>query len=320
MSGGVVAVTGANGFVGRALVKELRARGRDVRPVVRTAAPDGAVAVGAIGPMTDWSTALANTDVVVHTAACVHVMAGAARDAVSAFRVVNVDGTKRLAQQAVQAGVRRLIFLSSIKVNGEETPSGKQFTVDDAAAPVDAYGISKWEAEQVLHAIAGETGLEVGIIRPPLIYGPGVKANFLSLLRAISRGIPLPLAGIRNRRSFVALDNLVDLIVTATDHPSAANRILLAGDNQDLSTPDLIRRLARTMDRPARLFPVPTSLLLAGATLLGKRQVAQRLCASLRVDITKTRELLGWEPPVSIDDGLTSVVRWYLEDSGMEHP
>jgi len=229
------------------------------------------------------------------------------------FRRVNVEGTLQLARQAAVAGVRRFVFISSIKVNGEDTTQGIPFSPDGAREPKDAYGTSKCEAEQGLQALAAETDMEVVIIRPVLVYGPGVKANFLSMMRWLSRGIPLPFGAIHNKRSLVALDNLVDLIVTCIDHPAAANQVFLVSDGEDLSTTDLLRRMASALGKPARLLPVPAWLLEFGARLLGKQDLAQRLCGSLQVDISKTRELLGWTPPVSVDEGLRKTAQYFLE-------
>jgi nucleoside-diphosphate-sugar epimerase len=235
------------------------------------------------------------------------------RDSLAEFRRVNVDGTLHLARQAAQAGVRRFVFLSSIKVNGDETHSGHPFAADDKAVPNDPYGLSKYEAEQGLRALSDETGLEVIIIRPPLVYGPGVKANFLTMMKFVRRGIPLPLGEItENRRSFVFLDNLVNLIVTCIDHPSAANKTFLVSDGEDLSTALLLRRMANALNRPSRLFPVPTGLLILSAKILGRPEIARRLCGSLQVDMTKTRELLNWSPPVSVDEGLRRTADYFL--------
>lgn len=253
-----------------------------------------------VGPHTDWLPAVSGVEIVVHLAARVHVMRDAASDPLAEFRRVNSEGTLNLARQAAAAGARRFVFLSSVKVNGE----AGSFRESDATAPSDAYGLSKSEAESGLRRIAAETGMDVIIIRSPLVYGPGVKANFRALIRGIALGIPLPLGAVHNRRSLVALDNLVDLIVTCIDHPSAANETFFVSDGEDLSTPQLIRRLARAMGRPARLIAVPAPLLMTAATLLGKRQVARRLLGSLQVDISKARQLLGWEPPVSVDEAL----------------
>jgi nucleoside-diphosphate-sugar epimerase len=261
-------------------------------------------AVGNFTGDTDWSTALTNQQVVIHAAARAHIMKDEVADPLAEYRRVNVDGTLNLARQAAAAGVKRFIFISSIKVNGEQTPLGQPFTADDTPAPEDAYGMSKWEAEQGLQQLASETGMEVVIIRPPLVYGPGVKGNFASMTKLVAKGLPLPLGAIHNQRSLVALDNLVDLIITCIDHPAAANQVFLAGDGQDLSTTELLRAVARAMGKPSRLIPVPSSLLMLGATLLGKKAVAQRLLGSLQVDIAKARNLLGWEPPVSVEEGL----------------
>jgi nucleoside-diphosphate-sugar epimerase len=225
-------------------------------------------------------------------------------DPLAEYRRVNVDGTLNLARQAAAAGVKRFIFISSINVNGEQTSPFKPFTADDLVSPNDVTGISKWEAEQGLQQLAAETGMELVIIRPPLVYGPGVKGNFASMIKLVAKGLPLPLGAIHNQRSLVAVDNLVDLIITCIDHPAAANQVFLAGDGQDMSTTELLRGVARAMGKPSRLIPVPASLLMLGATVLGKKAMAQRLLGSLQVDISKARNLLGWEPPVSVDEGL----------------
>jgi nucleoside-diphosphate-sugar epimerase len=269
----------------------------------------GKIAVGAVDGATDWTPALHGCTTVMHLAARVHVMAERASNPFLEFRRVNVDGTLNLGRQAAAAGVRRFVFVSSVKVNGESTSANHPYTAADAPAPQDPYGISKMEAEQGLRQIAAGTGMEVVIIRPPLVYGPGVKANFASLIRAVQRGIPLPLGSVtHNRRSFVALDNLVDLLITCIDHPAAANQTFLVSDGEDLSTADLLRRLGHAMDKPARLFPVPPSLLQLGATLLGKGDMAQRLLGNLQVDISHTRNTLNWNPPVSVDEGLRRAV------------
>jgi UDP-glucose 4-epimerase len=312
-------VTGATGFVGTNLAARLVEAGRFfVRAAVRRESDElptdvERTVVGDLTPVTVWQPALAGAAAVVHLAARVHVMRDSAADPLAEFRRVNVAVTLNLARQAAAWGVKRFVFLSSVKVNGE---SGSViYRETDLPAPKDAYGISKYEAERGLREIATETGMDVVIIRPPLVYGPGVKANFLALMRVVARGIPLPLGAIDNRRSLVALDNLLDLIVTCIDHPAAANQTFLVSDGEDLSTTELIRRLARAMDRPARLIPVPTTVLMAGATLLGKREVATRLCGSLQVDITKARELLGWLPPITMDEGLRASARHFLNES-----
>ena len=305
-----VLVTGASGFVGKALCSKLQnTNGFDVVGSLRRAtsyadAVIPLVAVGGLTAETDWSAALGGVQAVVHSAARVHVMNDQSTDPLAEFRKVNVDGTLNLARQAAVAGVRRFVFISSIKVNGEGTELGKAFTADDVPAPSDPYGFSKLEAEQGLLRLAHEKGMEVVIIRPVLVYGPGVKANFLSMLKWLGKGIPLPLGAIHNKRSLVALDNLVDLAITCLNHPSAANQVFLVSDGEDLSTTELLRRMGKALGKPARLLPVPSSWLNLAATLVGKRDVAQRLCGSLQVDIDKTRRLLGWLPPLSVDQGL----------------
>jgi len=233
-------------------------------------------------------------------------------DPLAEFRRVNVEGTLRLARQAAEAGVRRFVFVSSIKVNGEHSQPGHLFTADQIPAPDDPYGISKCEAEAGLRALSLETGMEVVIIRPPLVYGPGVKANFLAMMRWLQWGVPLPLGGLtENRRSLVFLDNLVDLIVICIDHPAAANQTFLVSDDEDLSTAALLRRMAAALGRPARLIPVPAGLITMGAKLISRPGIAQRLCESLQVDIGKTKALLGWSPPISVDEGLRrTAVHW----------
>jgi nucleoside-diphosphate-sugar epimerase len=302
-------VTGANGFVGSALCARLLRDGMSVHGAVRAANPlqhgAEAITVGSLSSYTDWSEALRNVEQVVHLAARVHVMNDRSLDPLTEFRRVNVEGTANLARQAAAAGVRRFVYLSSIKVNGEFTVEGQSFTANDVPAPQDAYGISKHEAEQLLRQIADETGMEVVIIRSPLVYGTGVKANFAAMMIWLARGLPLPLVAVnQNRRSLVALDNLVDLIVTCLDHPAAAHQTFLVSDGEDLSTADLIRRTGVAMGRAARLFYMPTVFLKLAANLVNKPGIYQRLCGSLELDITKTRQLLGWVPPVSVNEGL----------------
>lgn len=304
-----VLVTGASGFVGRALCHRSLASGLNVRAAMRNPGEAiehlATIEVPSLDHQTDWAQALADCRAVVHTAARVHVMAEAVSDPLREFRRVNVLGTLHLARQAAAVGVRRFVFVSSIKVNGESTAADHPFTATDTPAPHDPYGISKMEAEQGLRQVATDTGMEVVIVRPPLVYGPGVKANFASLMRAVQQGIPLPLASVTlNRRSFVALDNLVDLLITCIDHPAAANQTFLVSDGEDLSTADLLRRLGQAMDKPARLFPVPPSLLQLGASMLGKGEMAQRLLGNLQVDISHTRNTLNWTPPISVGEGL----------------
>lgn len=304
-----ILITGASGFVGRVLCEELAQIGCDMALAVRMirGMPDEHV-VGEIGPNTNWRKAVRGVQAVVHLAARVHVLRDEASDPLAAFRAVNTAGTLNLARQAAAAGVKRFVFMSSIKVNGEYTQPGRVFAEADLPDPQDAYGVSKHEAELGLRQLGAETGMEVAIIRPPLVYGPGVKANFAALLHAVRRGWPLPLGAVHNRRSLVALDNLVDFIVTCLTHPQAANQTFLVSDGHDLSTTELVRGLARAAGVRARLVPVPAWTLRAGAALLGKGEVAQRLCGNLQVDISKARSLLGWAPPVSVDEGLRRVV------------
>jgi nucleoside-diphosphate-sugar epimerase len=269
------------------------------------------VTVGEVGVQTDWSAALAGVDCVIHCAARAHVMHETEADALAAYRPMNVSGTQRLAEQAATLGVRRLVYLSSIKVNGEQTAFGAPFLFSDAPAPEDPYGVSKWEAEQALLAVSVQTGLEVVVVRPPLVYGPRVKGNLLRLLRWVARGVPLPLGAAHNQRSLVGLSNLVDLLLRCAEHPAAAGQTFLASDGHDLSTPQLIRLMAESMNRPARLLPVPVALLQAGGSLLGKRGEIDRLVGSLQVDSGYTQAQLGWTPPVSVEDGVRQMGRWY---------
>lgn len=309
-----VCVSGARGFVGRALCAYLEANGHEVVHAVRRATLAGEIAVGEIGADTDWSFAIAycsctgkdeNVDAVVHLAAHVHVMRDEASDSLAEYRRMNVDGTLNLARQAVAAGVRRFVFLSSIKVNGEGKEAAYRET--DMPHPQDNYAISKWEAEQGLLALARETGLEVVIIRPPLVYGSGVKGNFANLVQWLRKNIPLPLGAVHNKRSFLALDNLVSFIALCADRvksPQAANEVFLISDGEDLSTAELLRKVARAYDTRVRLIPVPVAWLRLGASLLGKRAVADRLLGSLLIDDSKARELLHWRPVVSMDEQL----------------
>lgn len=304
----MILVTGATGFVGSSLLSSLRAAGTPARAVMRRAGGagcDGDVAwIPDLALSVDWRPILSGVHTVVHAAARVHVMRESAADPLAEFRRANVEGTMRLAEQAADAGVRRFVFISSVKVNGESTPLGQPFKADDAPAPEDPYGVSKREAEDRLRTLARESTMDVVIIRPPLIYGPGVKANFRQLTALVQRGVPLPLGAIRNKRSFVALDNLNDLIRTCVGNPAASNQTFLVSDDNDLSTTDLIRRLAKAYRVPSRLLPVPAKVLEGGARLLGRPGIAQRLCGSLQVDIEKTKKVLGWAPPVDVDTAL----------------
>ena len=301
-------VTGANGYVGRAFCNQWLRLGHAVRAATRASSTESCrfenATIGSINGLTDWSEALPAIDIVIHLAARVHVMNDNPTHSLSTFRAVNVEGTLNLARQAAAAGVKRFVFISSVKVNGESTSPGRAFAEADAPNPQDAYGQSKHEAEQGLRQLSAETGMEVVVIRPPLVYGPGVKANFAALMRAVQRGWPLPLGAVHNQRSLVALSNLVDFIVTCITHPQAANQTFLVSDGQDLSTTELVRGMAQAAGVPARLLPVPVWALQAGASLLGKGDAVQRLCGNLQVDMSKARSLLGWVPPVSVEEGL----------------
>ena len=307
-------ITGASGFVGRPLCAELLARGYEVRAAVRTAAisPENAAVsvVGEIDGETRWAEALHGIDVVIHLAARVHVMQDDAENPLEEFRKVNLHGTENLARQAARAGVKRLVYASSIKVNGEQTTT-TPFSEADMANPQDPYGISKWEAEQALLRVAQETGLEVVIVRPPLVYGPGVKGNFSSLFSAIDKGIPLPLAGARNARSLVYVGNLVDALIACAIHHDAAGKTYLVSDGVDVSTAKLTKEISAALNCPDRTFYFPPALLRAMAALLGKSAQVDRLFGSLRIDSQKIRGELGWTPPYTLQQGLRETANWY---------
>ena len=309
-----VLVTGGTGFIGRALVARLAADGTAVTAAVRGGTPIPSAAhhvhIPDIASDTDWRDALVGCDAVVHLAARVHQMHERASDALAKFRRVNCAGTMSLASQAAAAGVSRFVYISSIKVNGESTRFGAPFTEADAPSPADPYGLSKAEAEAQLLFFAATSAMAVTIIRPPLVYGPGARANFLAMTRWLARGMPLPLGAVTsNRRSLVALDNLVSLICACLEHPAAANQVFLVSDGEDLSTTDLLRRTARALGVAPRLVPVPVALIRSAATLLGKGDVAQRLCGSLQIDSGKARRLLGWTPEISVNEGLRRAVQ-----------
>lgn len=311
-----ILVTGANGFVGRELCKELLRSGHLVKGVVRSSGAAGqldvpTVAVGEIGPDTRWEEALEGVGCVIHLAARVHVMRDTAADPLAEFQRVNVEGTKHLAQCAASKGVRRFVYVSSIKVNGEETGAGRKFTENDDPAPMDPYGVSKWQAEQALARIARETGLEVVIVRPPLVYGAGVKGNFIQMLRVVARGLPLPLATVPNRRSLVYVGNLVDALVACALNPAAAGKTFLVSDPEAVSTSELLRQLAAALGVSSRLFPCPPALLRLAGRLSGKTQQVERLLGSLEVDSAKIRRDLDWVPPYSLQQGLRTTAEWY---------
>jgi len=310
-----ILVTGASGFVGQALVPALLEQGYLVRAAVRsigsTPSAEGldVFVVGEVGARTDWSSALVDVDFVVHCAARAHVMKETESDALAAYRSVNVDGLRRLAEQAASAGVRRLVYLSSIKVNGQQTVAGAPFLLSDTPAPEDPYDISKWEAEQALWAVTANKCLEVVVVRPPLVYGKGAKGNLGRLLKLMRLGVPLPLGAVQNQRSLIGLDNLVDLLIRCVYHPAAAAQTLLVSDSEDVSTPDLLRHMAAGLGRSARLLPVPVSVLRLTGRALGKQSEIDRLVGSLQIDSHSACELLDWTPPVSLAEGIQRMVK-----------
>lgn len=313
-----VLITGANGFVGAELSRQLLADGYMVRGAYRTNPSNIAkeieqVIVGEINADTDWQAALEGIDIVIYLAARVHVMNETATDPLAAFSAVNTAGTLNLADQAAMAGVRRLIYFSTIKVHGEQTE--KIYSASDEVNPLDPYALSKWRAEQGLQEIQRKTALEVVIIRPPLIYGPKVKGNFLRLISLVNKGWPIPLASVENKRSMVSLDNLCDFVKVAMTHKKADGEVFLVSDGHDLSTPELIQNIADSMKKPARLLPFPVSGLYFFACLAGKKPEVERLCGSLRVDIQKNQNILGWRPPCTIKTGIEKAVTDYLEEA-----
>lgn len=290
-----ILLTGASGFVGAAFLKKLQREGSDVRALSRAFE---------MSKETNFATALDGIGTVVHLAARAHVMQDAHADPLAAYRAVNVEGTLNLARQAAVAGVTRFVFVSSVKVNGERTEVGQAFTEADIPKPQDAYGISKHEAELGLRELAADTGMQIVIVRPPLVYGSGVRANFASLMTVVQRGWPLPLASVKNKRSLVALDNLVDFLLLCTSAPQAANQTFMVSDGCDVSTPELIRHMARAIGVKAHLFPISVAVLKVVSKLIGKTAAVQRVCESLQVDISKAKNLLGWTPPVPFEEGL----------------
>ncbi len=316
VTGRRVLVTGASGFIGKAVCDVLPLRNFRVLRAVRSprdaSQTSGVETISMVdlNETTDWSTALIGVDCVVHLAARAHMMNETAADPLFEFRRVNVSLTTNLALQAASAGVRRFVFVSSIKVNGEATIVGQPFKPEDIPRPTDPYGLSKLEAEQSLLQIAVATGLEVVIIRPVLVYGPGVKANFLTMMRWAAKGVPLPFGALENRRSLVAIDNLVDLIAICVDHPAAVSQIFLVSDGEDLTVTNLLRRISFAIGTPARLLPVPVFFLKIVGRIFGQDEVVQRLCSSLQVDISKTVQLLGWLQPVSVDEGIRRAVMY----------
>ena len=318
---GPVLVTGASGFVGSAVVRRLQAQGRAVRAAVRTMPVDAPasehVVVGDVGPTTDWTQALRGVSDVVHCAARVHQLRDTAADPLAAFRRTNLEGTRALAEQAARSGVRRLLFVSSVGVNGAET-YGRPFREGDTAAPHSPYALSKLEAESALHAIAAQTRLEVVVVRPPLVYGPGAPGNFAALIAAVGRGVPLPFGAIHNRRSFVAVANLVDFLVVALAHPQAPGLTFFVSDGEDLSTTELLRLTATALHVRARLLPVPAAWLRGTMRWLGRAELGQRLCGSLQVDISAARDVLGWRPVVGVKEALVDTAQHFLAAKARE--
>jgi len=310
-----VLVTGATGFVGSELCVRLHKEDITFTRAVRSAPKSpwiGEIAVvGEVDGATQWEAALAGVEVVVHLAGRAHVMNRKEGGSLDEYRRTNLDGSVNLATQAARMGVRRFIFVSSVKVNGEgsETP----YTSETPPAPIDPYGVSKWEAECALREIAQRTGLEVVVIRPPLIYGPGVKANFLRLISAVARGIPLPFGLVHNQRSLLFVGNLVDALVACATHPRAANKTYLLSDGDDVSTSRLVKELAYALNCPARLLPVPPQLIRLAGELSGKQQAVKRLLGSLIVDSRPIRRELGWQAPFSLQAGLQATALWYRE-------
>ena len=322
-----VLITGATGFVGSCLVGFLSSQFPkiDLRLAVRHR-PDnlqvpgvlsaGSIeVVGDINPHTNWTDSLVGVDVVIHLAARVHMMNDVARNPLEEYRNANTLATIHLAKEAAKAGVKRFIYLSSIKVNGEETTPGQSYSEDSITAPIDPYGVSKWEAELGLEKVCAQTGMEFVIIRPPLVYGPGVKANFQKLMGLVAKGLPLPLGSVHNQRSMLALDNLVSFIAEAMTNPLAANQRFLLSDGQDLSTSHLLELLANGMGKSIWLLPVPVFMLRAAAQVLGASAAADRLLGSLKIDSSKARQLLQWQPPLSAEEGITIAAKAYLKNS-----
>jgi len=307
-----VLITGANGFIGRHLCAYLKEKGYFVRAALRCdkrdiPRVDEYIQVGEINGATDWQQALTGVEEVVHLAGRAHILNESNVDPLAAFREVNVLATKHLASMAVKAGVKRFVFMSSVKVNGEGADF--PYSEKDVPAPRDAYGISKKEAEDALASIAAETGLEMVVLRPPLVYGPGVKANFRNLIKIAGLGMPLPLGGIRNQRSFIHIGNLVDAIGLCIIHPLAAGETFLVSDGQDISTLDLIKMIATALNKKAILFPLPPAVLKGLAALAGQGEAMDKLTGSLRVDCSKIRALLGWKPPYTLQEGIKETAK-----------
>tara|TARA_R110000823_G_scaffold267909_3_gene387894 strand:- start:249 stop:1217 length:969 start_codon:yes stop_codon:yes gene_type:complete len=312
-------ITGANGFLGTALVKRLQTEYSSVKCAVRTLGKNknsngNVIEIGSINSTTDWKASLVGVDVIVHTAARVHVMSDESLNPLEEYRETNTFGTINLAKQAVESGVKRFIFISTIKVNGESTLLERPFKADDPREPQDFYGQSKAEAEEQLLELSEQTGLEVVIIRPPLIYGPGVKANFASLLKLVNRGIPLPFDRISmNARSLISITNLVDLISCCIDHPKAINQVFLASDDHDLSTREIIINMSKALKKTNTMFPIPVLFYRIAGKMFKKEDACDRLIGSLQLDITHTKELLNWIPPQKVEDGFKETVTTFIK-------
>lgn len=312
----LVLITGADGFIGKALCAEMLSRGWKVRASVRSrekikSLPEEIqiIETGSIGPDTQWAHALDNVDSVIHLAGRAHIMEDSYCDSLSEHRIVNTAGTGNLARSAASSGVRRFIFMSTVKVNGEGR--GVPYCENDIPGPSDPYGISKWEAEKIIKAIAGETGVETVSIRAPMVYGPEVKANFLKLLKIVDRGIPMPFAGVKNKRSMIYLGNLVDVIMTCQTHPEAGQKTYLVSDDYDISTPELIRKIATAIGKPARLFYLPLFMLRLAGAITGESQAIDRLNNSLAVDLSRIKRELNWNPHFTLAQGLKQTAEWY---------
>lgn len=319
-----ILLTGATGFIGQQLINTLIDQNEfSLKIAIRAKSKfpvDSKISVFKgmeLSATTNWHEALEGCNVVIHTAARAHIMEDKAEDPLREFRKVNTEGTLNLARQAANSGVKRFIFISSIKVNGESTPANHAFSADDLPNPTDPYAISKYEAEQGLQLIATKTGMEVVIIRPPLVYGPGVKGNFLRMLSGLQKRVPLPLGAIRNKRSFVSVDNLNSLIITCIYHPRAANQVFLVSDDHDLSTTELLKQLGSTLNKPVYLLPIPQILLRLAAVALGKKAMFDRLCGSLQLNIDKTKEMLDWKPVQTVEEGFGRIVS--NEDNWPQH-
>jgi nucleoside-diphosphate-sugar epimerase len=312
-----ILVTGATGFLGKHLLSHLENKLSHITVLLRTENEQftNSVVVSRFNGDSDFNKAVVERDVIIHCAARVHVMNDTANDPLESFREVNTYGTLNLAQQAAAAGVKRFIFISSIKVNGESTELGKPFKDDYNFIPTDYYGLSKYEAEVGLRKIANETGMEVVIIRPPLVYGPGVKANFAAMMCLAAKGLPIPFGSItKNRRSLVSVYNLVDLIVNCIFHPNAANQTFLVSDDEDLSTAQMLKELSIALGKNSKMPFLPVKLFEIAGKITGKSAIVERLCGSLQVDVSKTKKLLNWQPPVSVKEGFARTAEYYLKN------